>query len=241
MSFSDSDLDDNALLEALDAFETPRKGKEVPMTPPPSVKKKKQWLPKEEWLKQQSWYGKKKERVTRKRKSDDWDSGLSDEGNTLRQRKKRLKNMRRRARASPPPKPFWERGKDMVASRTPGTKRQRAKLRPVEDTFTPSAGSKEPVEIQLARYKRVRRADRSVTPEWLVVPKEDRRKYSKLTYLDGDYVALRENTLREFEGEMTDPDEEGVDEDCRKCCLLNRDCTCGDETINMGKLFSFMY
>jgi len=211
------DISDTDLLALVSEIVEPQRTKSQPAKAQPQRQAKKEWLPREEWIKLQPWYkekGKKERapRAPRKRKVDEYDPDLSEHENEKKFIKHRSHVKRRREKASPPPKPFWEA--NPVAPREPGQRRQRARLKPfVEDP--------KDSEDQRARRLRVRRRERSRTPEWLEVPDTDRHKYSRLTHLDGRYMALKEDTLFVHEWEMSS------DED-------------GEEFVDMGKLFGFM-
>lgn len=238
--FDDSAFDDKAFLEEL--FRLDR-----PISPPPlrrataslSSAKKKKWLPKEEWIKQQPWYKPpkgRKSREPRRVKPGDWDEELSETENVLRGQKHRRKLKLRRRNASPEPLPFWEKPKPKIPDRPRGHRRTRVTLPTVEESFRFNPDLPEHVggpgrEFQMTKFLEHRRKGRETTPEWLEVPDSDRHKYRSLSYIDGRYMALKEDTLPGYDSEMTneeeDDDDGGVFYDAK-------------EKVNMGELFSFM-
>lgn len=174
---------------------------------------------------------------------DEWNEQFSDEENILRLRKRRFANMRRRGaygrprRASPrrltPPPPG---GRPVV-------------LEDIETDDTESdAGSKHHPEIlsrraKTARKRRMRRADRDVTPEWIEVPSDEEYRYSKFSCFQGS----RKFTLAEW----LLPKYRKAGPSRKKCAICADSHDVGDcpfrspekkksEKVDMGQLFSFM-
>lgn len=162
-------------------------------------------------------------RPPRKTKLGEWDEDLSESENVEKLRRHRLALNRRRMKYRPDnsmamvPREKRKRqdshdqyddewndvvgsvGLDDLLDKTagPSRKRPRSRLRPLV---------REPGEDDRSyeRRKRVRRAGRDETPEWLDVADEHQHKYNKLVHLDGSYRALKEFTKLEYEAEFTD-------------------------------------
>jgi hypothetical protein len=95
---------------------------------------------------------------------------------------------------------------------------------------------------------RVRRQGRSLTPDWIQVPDEEMHQFAKLSYFDNCYHALEENRLRRYRVTTPEPDEKRMVDTLCDCGMsrqhTRRECrrrfVDDDDTVLMGKLFSFM-
>jgi hypothetical protein len=207
------------------------------------------------------WAGKQRKprepREPRRVRQGEWDSEKSDDENVQRLRRNRLLNTRRRAKQQLAPlsggsyrrEVLCEDRPSGVVRRPSGGRRTRVVLSaPPESVGNRGGPPGFSAMDKFNRNRRVRRQGRSVTPEWLEVPVEDRHKYAKLVSGGSGYVALKEWTLRRFESEMSD------EELCGVCPGQHAVADCprlegfqgtprkrkSRDLVDMGELFSFM-
>lgn len=86
---------------------------------------------------------------------------------------------------------------------------------------------------QMERTERMRRAGRELTPEWLEVAARDRHKYRRTFNFGGVDVALKEDTLRQFENDFSADEYDDADEVLLD--LVRKK----EERIDMAELFKF--
>lgn len=248
------DISDSDLLEVLEAFESPKRKK-------PSQRKAR--VSKEEWMKAQPWYKSRERkprdtRQTRKRKAGEWDEDLSEAENVKKLRKHEIANRRRAEKSAKRSGSYGETSKGFQPRRSGSTpkgssngkkppssskqstsKLHRAKLKPLANDADD-------------RSKRVRRRDRSTTPEWFEVPDHLRHVFSTLTYLDGRFCVTADDVIRNIDEDVefseAETDYGTIETLCDGCENVSSQCECdtmhrgqGQEIVDMGALFARLF